>query len=237
VRGPNILLNDTLPDEVDQPSLLAAKQAIVQGFQWAVREGPLTEAPIRAVKFRLVDALLAAEPIHRTAGQLIPTARRLCYSAILTATPRLMEPLATTEIVCPKDVTDVVYQLLARRRGHVLTETPKAGTPLVVLRALLPLLDSCGFETDLRTNTLGSALPQSIPAHWQVVPGDPLDTSLRLVPLEPAPAPHLARDLFLKTRRRKGLPAEISPARFFDDSMLDELAREQAISGIGSLSL
>ena len=40
-------------------------------------------AAIRDVKFRLLDAVLATEPIHRGGGQIIPTARRVCYSSVL----------------------------------------------------------------------------------------------------------------------------------------------------------
>jgi hypothetical protein len=46
---------------------------------------------IRNVKFRLLDASLAMEPIYRGGGQIIPTARRVCYSSFLMATPRLQE--------------------------------------------------------------------------------------------------------------------------------------------------
>lgn len=46
---------------------------------------------IRNVKFRLLDASLALEPIYRGGGQIIPTARRVCYSSFLMATPRLQE--------------------------------------------------------------------------------------------------------------------------------------------------
>lgn len=38
---------------------------------------------IRNVKFRLTDASLAQEPIYRGGGQIIPTARRVCYSSFL----------------------------------------------------------------------------------------------------------------------------------------------------------
>ena len=65
---------------------------MLQGFQWGVREGPLCDEPIRNVKFKILDATIAPEPIHRGGGQVIPTARRVCYSAFLMATPRLMEP-------------------------------------------------------------------------------------------------------------------------------------------------
>lgn len=37
----------------------------------------------------------------------------------------------------------------------------------------------------------------------QIVPGDPLDKSVVIRPLEPQPAPHLAREFMIKTRRRK----------------------------------
>lgn len=36
-------------------------------------------------------------------SQVIPTARRVCYSAFLMATPRLMEPVYYVEIVTPAD--------------------------------------------------------------------------------------------------------------------------------------
>ena len=81
----------------------------------------------------------------------------------------------------------------------------RAGSPLDVVKAFLPVIDSFGFETDLRTHTLGQAFCQQVFDHWALVPGDPLDRSIVLHPLEPSPAPHLARDFMLKTRRRKVL--------------------------------
>ena len=44
---------------------------------------------------------MAPEPLHRGGGQIIPTARRVCYSAFLMATPRLMEPVYYVEIQTP----------------------------------------------------------------------------------------------------------------------------------------
>ncbi len=72
-----------------------------QGFQWGTREGPLCDEPIRNVKFKILDAVMAPEPLHRGGGQIIPTARRVCYSAFLMATPRLMEPVYYVEIQTP----------------------------------------------------------------------------------------------------------------------------------------
>lgn len=50
---------------------------IATGFQWGTREGPLCEEPIRNVKFKILDAVIANEPLHRGGGQIIPTARRV----------------------------------------------------------------------------------------------------------------------------------------------------------------
>lgn len=68
-------------------------------FQWGAREGPLCDEPIRNVKFKIVDARIAPEPLNRGTGQIIPTARRVAYSAFLMATPRLMEPVYYVEVL------------------------------------------------------------------------------------------------------------------------------------------
>ncbi|CDS07394.1 Putative Elongation factor 2 [Lichtheimia ramosa] len=223
--GPNILVDDTLPSEVDKKLLYSVKDSIKQGFQWGTREGPLCDEPIRNVKFRVLDTVLANEPIYRGGGQIIPTSRRVCYSSFLTATPRLMEPVNYVEIQSPADCVTAVYAVLQRRRGHVTQDIPKPGSPLYTVKAYIPVIDSCGFETDLRTHTQGQAFCQQIFDHWQIVPGDPLDNSIVLRPLEPSPAQHLARDFMVKTRRRKGLSEDVSINKYFDDPMLLSLAQ------------
>ena len=82
-NGPNILLDDTLPSQVGKKLLGTVKEHITQGFQWGAREGPLCDEPMRGVKFRVLDASLAQEPIFRGGGQIVPTARRVCYSSFL----------------------------------------------------------------------------------------------------------------------------------------------------------
>lgn len=230
--GPNLLLDDTLPSEVDKRLLGAVKDSVVQGFQWATREGPLCEEPIRNVKFKILDATVSDQPIQRGGGQIIPTARRVAYSAFLMATPRLMEPYNYVEVQAPADCVAAVYTVLARRRGHVTQDIPKPGSPLYTIKAFIPTMDSFGFETDLRTHTQGQAFCLHLFHHWQVVPGDPLDRSIVLRPLEPQPPQHLAREFMVKTRRRKGLSEDVSINKFFDDPMLLELAKQDAMLGL-----
>jgi len=218
-NGANVLLEETF-GEVEKSLLNSVKDSVVQGFQWGTREGPLCEEPIRGVKFKLLGASLAPEPIHRGGGQIIPTARRVTYSSFLMATPRLMEPVYYAEIQAPADCLSAIYTVLSRRRGHVTEDLPKPGSPLYTIKAAIPVIDSFGFETDLRSHTQGQAFVQSVFDHWQIVPGDPLDKSIILRPLEPSPAPALAREFMVKTRRRKGLSEEVSVSKFFDEQLL-----------------
>ncbi|KAK2570008.1 116 kDa U5 small nuclear ribonucleoprotein component [Acropora cervicornis] len=213
--GPNILVDDTLPSEVDKSLLNTVKDSIIQA--------------IRNVKFKILDAVIAGEPIHRGGGQIIPTSRRVAYSAFLMATPRLMEPYFFVEVQAPADCVSSVYTVLARRRGHVTQDAPVPGSPLYTVKAFIPAIDSFGFETDLRTHTQGQAFCLSVFHHWQIVPGDPLDKSITIRPLEPQPATHLAREFMIKTRRRKGLSEDVSINKFFDDPMLLELARQDVM--------
>ena len=53
---------------------------------------------MRGVRFDVHDVTLHADAIHRGGGQIIPTARRCLYACVLTAQPRLMEPIYLVEI-------------------------------------------------------------------------------------------------------------------------------------------
>ncbi|GKT91692.1 U5 small nuclear ribonucleoprotein component [Colletotrichum tofieldiae] len=230
--GPNILQDDTLPSEtlqVDKKLLTTVKETIRQGFSWATREGPLCEEPIRNTKFRITDVSLASEAIFRGGGQIIPTSRRACYSSFLMASPRLMEPLYSVSVTGPEDSATEVYTTLARRRGHVLQDGPVAGTPLYRVNGLIPVIDSFGFETDLRIKTKGMAMVSLTFDSWSIVPGDPLDKEVIIRPLQPASAQATARDFVLKTRRRKGLSEDVSVATFLEPEFYQSLMESGAL--------
>ena len=136
--------------EQDKAALAAARDSIVQGFQWGVKEGPLADEPLRNVKFKLTEAVIAAEPLHRGGGQIIPTARRVLYSSFLLATPRLMEPVFFVEAMTPPDCISAVYTIMAKRRGHLTADLPKPGTPIYIIKAQVPVIESFGLEADIR---------------------------------------------------------------------------------------
>jgi len=171
------------------------KDSVVAGFQWATKEGVLCDENMRSVRFNLHDVTLHADAIHRGGGQIIPTTRRVLYASVLTASPRLQEPVYLCEIQCPENAVGGIYGVLNRRRGIVFEENQVAGTPMFVVKAHLPVNESFGFTADLRSNTGGQAFPQCVFDHWQDMPGDPLNVESNSKPYV------IVQD----TRKRKGL--------------------------------
>jgi elongation factor 2 len=170
-NGPNILVDCSKGVQY----LNEIKDSVVAGFQWATKEGVLCDENLRASRFNIYDVALHADAIHRGGGQIIPTARRVLYACMLTAEPRLMEPVYLVEIQCPENAVGGIYGVLNRRRGHVIEEAQTPGTPMFVVKAYLPVNESFGFTADLRSNTGGQAFPQCVFDHWQIMPGDPLE--------------------------------------------------------------
>jgi elongation factor 2 len=199
--GPNVLVDVTKGVQY----LNEIKDSCVAAFQWATKEGVMCDENMRGIRFNVLDVTLHADAIHRGGGQIIPTARRVLYAAALTGQPRLMEPVYLCEIQTPENAMGGIYGVLNRRRGHVIAEERRAGTPLFNLKAYLPVLESFGFTADLRSHTQGQAFPQCVFDHWQVVTGDPLDPKAK------------AHEIVMGVRKRKGLQDEIPPLdRFFD---------------------
>lgn len=187
-NGPNLLVDQTKAVQY----LNEIKDSVAAGFQWAVKSGPLCEENVRSVRYNILDVVLHADAIHRGGGQIIPTARRVCYASMLTAEPRLQEPIYLVEIQAPEAVLGGIYSCLNRRRGIVIEEMPRPGTPLYNVKAYLPVLESFGFTADLRSNTGGQAFPQCIFDHWGILQGSPLEAGK-------------VQDVVLACRKRKGL--------------------------------
>lgn len=157
--------------------------------------------------FKLLDVTLHADAIHRGMGQILPTARRVLFAGMYTARPTLMEPMYIADITVPVDSTGGVYSTLSLRRGEIVEEIPKPGTPMTEIRAYVPVNMSFGFTKELRANTGGKAFPQCSFDHWSQMNGDPLTAGNRV------------HEIVIETRKRKGLEAELPPL----DRYLDKL--------------
>lgn len=153
------------------------KDSVVAAFQWATKEGPIFGENMRSVRINILDVTLHPDAIHRGGGQLIPTMRRATYAAVLLAEPRIQEPVFLVEIQCPESAIGGIYSVLNKKRGQVLSEEQRPGTPLFTVKAYLPVNESFGFTTDLRQATGGQAFPQMVFDHWQTMSGDPMDAS------------------------------------------------------------
>merc|ERR1719333_1311819 len=200
-NGPNLLIDCSKGVQY----LNEIKDSVVAGFQWATKEGVMCDENLRAVRFNIYDVTLHADAIHRGGGQIIPTARRVLYACLLTADPRIMEPVYLVEIQCPENAVGGIYGVLNRRRGHVFEEAQTPGTPMFVVKAYLPVNESFGFTADLRSNTGGQAFPQCVFDHWQIMPGDPLEEGSK------------TNVIVEDTKKRKGLkPGNPDLANYLD---------------------
>jgi len=201
--GPNLLIDSSKGVQY----LNEIKDSFVGGFQWATKEGPMADENCRGVLLKIQDVTLHADAIHRGGGQIIPTARRVTYAAMLSSGPALMEPVYLAEIQVPQDVMGSCYGVVTRRRGCVFDEQQQQGTPMVNLKAYLPVGESFGFTKDLRSNTGGKAFPQCVFDHWDLIDSDPYKEG------------SLCNRLVTEIRARKGLKPVIPVTSDYADKL------------------
>ena len=191
--GPNFLVDQTKAVQY----LTEIRDSMESAFQNVVKEGVLAEENLRGVRFNIQDVELHNDSIHRGGGQIIPTARRVYYASEITATPRYQEPIYLCNISTPQDVMNGIYQCFSQRRGVVFNEESVQGTPLLEVKAYLPVSESFGFTAHLRSLTSGQAFPQSSFSHWDIIKQDPFDVKSK------------AYEITMAIRKRKGLKQEL----------------------------
>ncbi|KAF7499923.1 hypothetical protein DV113_000135 [Geotrichum candidum] len=191
--GPNLVVDQTKAVQY----LAEIKDSVVAAFQWATKEGPIFGENMRSVRVNILDVTMHPDAIHRGGGQIIPTMRRATYAAMLLAEPRIQEPVFLVEIQCPENAIGGIYSVLNTKRGQVLSEEQRPGTPLFTVKAHLPVNESFGFTGLLRQATGGQAFPQMVFDHWATMQGDPLD---------PASKPG---KIVIETRKRQGLKENV----------------------------
>ena len=201
--GPNLFVDTTKGVNY----LIEIKESVVGGFAWATQNGPLCEEQMRGCRFNLMDVVLHADAIHRGMGQIMPTARRVCFASMMMADPGLLEPIYLCNISVPQDAMGNVYGVLTRRRGHVFTEEQRPGTPQMTLLAYLPVMESFGFTADLRSHTGGKAFPQCSFDHWEPMSGSPFDAGTK------------TEEVVLAVRKRKGLAEGVPEMKKYLDKL------------------
>merc|ERR1711870_170268 len=192
-EGANVVVDKTTAVQY----LLEIKEHVNSAFQWVTKEGPLCEENMRGIRFNIMDVTLHTDAIHRGAGQIAPPMRRCAFAAELTAQPTLQEPVFLVEITCPQEAMSGVYSCMNLRRGCVFEENPREGTPLIQVKAPLPVAESFGFVSALRQQTSGQAFPQCVFDHWDVMPGDCMKAGGKM------------QELALAVRKRKNIKVEM----------------------------
>jgi len=201
--GPNVVVDVTK----GIANLQEVKDSFVAAWQWATKEGALCDENMRGIRINIEDVTMHADAIHRGGGQMIPTARRNYYGCQLTAKPRLLEPVFLVEVQTVEHAMGGIYSVLTKRRGIVIGEENRPGTPIYNVKAYLPVAESFGFTSELRANTGGQAFPQCVFDHWQILNGDPYE------------ATSIPGQVVATARKRKGLKEGIPALDNFIDKM------------------
>ncbi|KAH7054827.1 hypothetical protein BKA57DRAFT_405301 [Linnemannia elongata] len=197
-------------------------ESIQTGFQIATNGGPLCSEPMLGMAFFLqeIEILESSQEVGGegrskmavSSGQVITSMRDACRLGFLEWSPRLMLAMYSCDIQTTAEVLGKVYAVIARRKGKILHEEMKEGTPFFSIQALLPVVESFGFSDDIRKRTSGAASPQLIFSHFEVLDMDPFwvpNTVEELEDLgEKADRENVAKKYMDVVRKRKGLFVE-----------------------------
>ncbi|KAB8202704.1 Elongation factor Tu GTP binding domain protein [Aspergillus parasiticus SU-1] len=232
--GPNILVDATavntcdkflLEDPKQQPTVnteTSSREALIvrdfcdkiaYAFQLATGQGPLCQEPMQGTAVFLEEITVNASEEELDLGRLTGEAIRLVRESIsqgfLDWSPRIMLAMYSCEIQASTEVLGRVYGVITRRRGRILSETMKEGTPFFTILALLPVAESFGFAEEIRKRTSGAAQPQLIFAGFEALDEDPFwvpATEEELEDLgELADRENVAKRYMDAVRSRKGL--------------------------------
>ncbi|MEX2158920.1 MAG: elongation factor G [Dehalococcoidia bacterium] len=145
--------------------------AVKQGVKAALDTGPIAGYPVVDVLVSLVDGQYhqvdSSELAFRNAG--IIGARE----AIQRGDPVLLEPIMKLEISTPEEFFGDVLADVNGRRGQVLGVEARGS--LQVVRAMIPLAETFGYTTDLRSLTQGRATFSLEFDHYEDVPPQVVD--------------------------------------------------------------
>ncbi len=140
--------------------------AVEKGTKEALENGVLAGYPVVDVKVTLFDGSFHEVDSSELAFKI--AASMAFKDAAGKASPVLLEPVMSIEIVTPEEYMGDVIGDLNSRRGKIRTMTQRGGAQ--VISALVPLSSMFGYATDLRSNTQGRATFTMQFFHYEEVP-------------------------------------------------------------------
>ena len=140
--------------------------AVEKGVQEALETGVLAGYPVIDVKVTLVDGSYhpvdSSELAFKMAGSLA------VKEGVKRAKPVLLEPILELEVVTPGDFLGEVLGDLGGRRARI--RNIEGHGDVQTVKALVPLAETFGYTTDLRSLTQGRASQSMEFSHYEEVP-------------------------------------------------------------------
>jgi elongation factor G len=140
--------------------------AVDKGIQEAMTRGILAGYPVVDVKVELYDGSYhdvdSSEMAFKIAGS------QAFQKGAKTASPVLLEPIMSVEVVTPEEFMGDVMGNLNSKRGQIGEMTDRGNAK--VIRAKVPLAEMFGYATDLRSMTQGRANYTMEFSHYSEVP-------------------------------------------------------------------
>ena len=149
--------------------------AAQKGVEDAMTNGILGGYPVIGVKVTIVDGSYhdvdSSEMAFKIAGSMA------FKEAMRLASPVLMEPIMSVEVVTPEEYMGDVIGDLSSRRGKVEGMGVRGNARIV--KAFVPLSEMFGYATDLRSKSSGRASYTMTFDHYEEVPQDVADKLLK----------------------------------------------------------
>jgi elongation factor G len=140
--------------------------SIEKGFSEAMKNGPLAGYPVEKMKVRLFHGSFHDVDSDSLSFEL--AARIGFKGASVKASPKLLEPIMSVEVVTPDEYTGPITGDLNKRRGIMKGMDTKAGAQII--KSNVPLAELFGYVTDLRTISSGRASATLTFSHYEMVP-------------------------------------------------------------------
>ena len=140
--------------------------AVDKGIKEALDNGTMAGFPVVDIKVTLIDGSYhevdSSEMAFKIAGFM--GFKEGCQKA----SPIILEPIMSVEVVVPEDYMGDVIGDLNSRRGRIMGMEGRAGAQVVT--SMVPLAQMFGYSTDLRSATQGRATYSMTFDHYEPVP-------------------------------------------------------------------
>lgn len=125
--------------------------AVEKGFRDILGKGPLAEYPVVGTRIDLNDG--SYHDVDSSEKAFYTAAQGCFREYFKQAAPKLLEPIMKVEIECPEDFQGTVVGDVIRRRGIMSSNDIVDGNSVII--AEVPLAETFGYATDLRSMTQG----------------------------------------------------------------------------------